>query len=87
MFVEKLRALPIFVLVFMAFIVIASVAGVATLLLSAHPHLTVAQVTETLMMSAKHIGNAFNNKCGAGRVDIVAAIEYAAKKFPVGPTL
>ena len=31
MLVEKLRALPIFVMVFMAFIVIVSVAGVATL--------------------------------------------------------
>ncbi len=58
-----------------------NVAGVVALLLSAKPNLTVAQVTETLQMSAVQVENSFNNKCGAGRVDAVAAVEYAKAKF------
>lgn len=63
-----------------------NVAGVVTLLLSARPDLTVEQVTQVMMMSAKQIEGeaAFNNKCGAGRVDAVAALDYANEKFPVG---
>ncbi len=58
-----------------------NVAGVVTLLLSARPDLTVAQVTEALQMSAVPVDTDFNNKCGAGRVDAVAAVEYAKAKF------
>ncbi|MCB0417562.1 MAG: S8 family serine peptidase [Bdellovibrionaceae bacterium] len=60
-----------------------NVAGVATLLLSARPDLTVEQVTETLMMSAVEVNaeSKFDNKCGAGRVDAVAAVDYANAHF------
>jgi subtilisin family serine protease len=57
------------------------VAGVATLLLSARPDLNVKQVTEALQMSAVEVESPFNNKCGSGRVDAVAAVEYAKKHF------
>jgi subtilisin family serine protease len=57
------------------------VAGVVALLLSANPKLTVAQVTEALQMSAILIDGSYNNKCGAGRVDAVAALDYVLKHF------
>lgn len=58
-----------------------NVAGVAALLLQAAPKLTVAQVMETLQMSAVKVETEFNNQCGAGRVDAVAAVEYAKAHF------
>jgi subtilisin family serine protease len=57
------------------------VAGVVALLLSAKPNLTVAQVTESLQMSAVAIGSPFNNQCGTGRIDAMAALDYAQSKF------
>ena len=58
-----------------------NIAGVTALLLQAKPTLTVAQVLESLQMSAVKVETEFNNKCGAGRVDAVAAVEYARAHF------
>jgi len=58
-----------------------NVAGVVALLLSAKPNLSVAQVTEALQMSTVQVETSFNNKCGAGRVDAVAAVDYAKARF------
>lgn len=59
-----------------------NVAGVTALLLQAKPKLTVAQVTETLQMSSVKVGKGeFDNNCGAGRVDAMAAVEYATTHF------
>lgn len=57
------------------------IGGVVALLLQAKPTLTVAQVLETLQMSAVKVESEFNNKCGAGRVDALAAVEYAKAHF------
>jgi subtilisin family serine protease len=57
------------------------VAGAVALLLSQNPKLTVAQVTESLQMSAVPIDGEFTNRCGAGRLDILAAVEYARRSF------
>jgi serine protease AprX len=57
------------------------IAGVAALVLQAKPNLSPAQMTEVLQMSAVKVENEFNNKCGAGRVDVQAAIDYARSKF------
>jgi subtilisin family serine protease len=57
------------------------VAGAAALLISANPNLTVAQITESLLMSAEQIGGEFTNECGAGRLDIQKAVEYARERF------
>jgi len=57
------------------------VAGAVALLLSQNPKLTVAQVTESLQMSAVPIDGEFTNRCGAGRLDVLAAVEYARRSF------
>ncbi|MFM8269659.1 MAG: S8 family serine peptidase [Pseudomonadota bacterium] len=57
------------------------VAGAVALLLSANPKLTVAQVTESLQMSAVPVGGEFTNRCGAGRLNVLAAIEYVRRGF------
>jgi subtilisin family serine protease len=57
------------------------VAGVAALVLSAKPDLSPAQLLEALEMSAVKVGGEFTNRCGAGRVDAGAAVEYARKRF------
>ncbi len=58
-------------------------AGVAALLLSAFPDLSVSEVTESLMMGARTLDptNPLDNRCGAGRVDAVGAIEHAKAHF------
>jgi serine protease len=55
------------------------IAGVAAVVLSAVPKLTVAQMTEVLQMSALPVGDGLNNGCGTGRVDAVAAVNYARR--------
>ena len=57
------------------------VAGAVALLLSAEPKLTVAQITESLFMTAHPIGGEFTNQCGAGRLDVDAALDYVRKQF------
>lgn len=52
------------------------VAGVVALLLSARPTLSVAEITEALQMTAVPSGTPFNNRCGAGRVNARAALNY-----------
>lgn len=59
-----------------------NVAGVVALMVTAKPGLTPAQATEALVMSAAPAGGeGFNNKCGGGRVDAAAAIEYIKANF------
>jgi len=57
------------------------IGGVAAVLLSAYPKTTVEQMTEALQMSALAVKSEFNNDCGAGRVDMVAAFKYLKEKF------
>ena len=57
------------------------IGGVMALLLSANPKLTPAQAIEALQNSAVVVDETFNNKCGAGRVDALAALEYVQKNF------
>ncbi len=57
------------------------IGGVAAVLLSAYPKTTVVQMIQALQMSAKPVGSSFNNDCGAGRVDMVAALNYLKEKF------
>lgn len=57
------------------------VAGAVALLLSQNPKLTVAQVTESLQMSAVPIDGEFTNRCGAGRLNVLGAIEYVRRSF------
>ncbi len=57
------------------------IGGVAAVLLSAYPKTTVEQMTEALQMSARAVNSEFNNDCGAGRVDMLAALKYLKEKF------
>lgn len=57
------------------------VAGAIALLLSQNPHLTVAQVTEAIQMSAVNVGEEFTNQCGSGRLDVQAAVNYVKEHF------
>lgn len=58
------------------------IAGVVALLVSVKADLTPAQAIEALQNTALQVeGQAFSNKCGAGRVDAVAAVEYVQKHF------
>ncbi len=57
------------------------VAGVVALLVSVKPDLTMAQATEALEMSAVRTGGAYDNDCGAGRVDASAAVKYVLDHF------
>lgn len=57
------------------------VAGVVALLLSEKPSLTVAQVTESIQMSAVKVEGEFTNQCGAGRLDASAAFKYVKTHF------
>lgn len=57
------------------------VAGAVALLMSAEPKLTVAQITESLLMTATKMDGEFTNHCGAGRLDVQAALEYARTHF------
>jgi serine protease len=52
------------------------VSGVAALLLSLSPDLTVARLTEALEAAAVAVGAKYNNLCGGGRVDALAALDY-----------
>jgi len=57
------------------------VSGVVAMLLSVKPSLSVAQITEAIQMSAAPVPNGFTPRCGAGRVDAVAAVDYVKKHF------
>ena len=57
------------------------VAGAVAVLLSAEPELSVAQITESLQMTAVPVAGEFTNRCGAGRVDVLAALEYVRRHF------
>jgi len=57
------------------------IAGAVAVLLSDNPGLTVAQITESLQMTATPIGGDFTNKCGAGRINVEASIEYSRRHF------
>lgn len=57
------------------------VAGAVALLLSQNPKLSVAQITESLQMSAVPVDGEFTNQCGAGRLDVFAALEYVRNHF------
>ncbi len=58
-----------------------SIAGVVALMVTAKPDLTPAQATEALVMSAIPVGDGYNNKCGGGRVDAVAAVNFVLTNF------
>ncbi len=58
------------------------IGGVMALLLSAKPTLTPVQAIRALQETAVPVENGFNNKCGAGRVDALAALEYVLHKLP-----
>lgn len=62
------------------------VAGAVALLLSENPKLTVAQITESLQMSAVPVDGEFTNRCGAGRLNVQAALDYVRNRFKQGPT-
>ncbi len=51
------------------------VAGCVAVLLSAHPHWTVMQIRETLMMTANHSSSP-DNSYGWGLIDLFAALNY-----------
>ena len=57
------------------------IGGVMALLLSAKPDLTPVQAIQALQYTASSVESTFNNKCGAGRVDAAAALEYVLKHF------
>lgn len=57
------------------------VAGAVALLLSDNSQLSVAQITESLQMTATPVEGEFTNRCGAGRINIEAALEYSRKNF------
>lgn len=57
------------------------VAGVVALLVAEYPNLSIEHATEALEMSAKVGAKPFDNACGAGRVDAVAALEYIRTHF------
>ena len=65
MLVEKLRALPIFVMVFMAFIVIVSVAGVATLSVATTTTATSLTAESFIADSATTVENSGISKASA----------------------
>ncbi len=56
------------------------VGGIVALMAQANPELSPAQATEALQMSAVNLGG-FNNQCGAGRVDALAAVKYVKAHF------
>ncbi|MBI1862014.1 MAG: S8 family serine peptidase [Deltaproteobacteria bacterium] len=56
------------------------IGGVMALLLSAQPSLTPAEAAEALQNTAAPVEGGFSNRCGAGRVDALAALEYVLKK-------
>jgi len=57
------------------------IAGVVALLMSDNLNLTVAQITESLQMTATPVEGEFTNRCGAGRVNVGAALEYSRRHF------
>ncbi len=58
-----------------------SIAGVVALMVTAYPELTPAEATEALVMTALPVGDGYNNQCGGGRVDAVAAVEYVLTRI------
>lgn len=57
------------------------IGGVMALLVSAHPDLNPIQAIQALQATAVPVDEGFNNKCGAGRVDALAALDYVLAKF------
>jgi subtilisin family serine protease len=60
------------------------VAGTVALLLALNSGLSVEQITEALEVSAVAVGDKYNNDCGGGRIDALAAAKYV-NAMPVGP--
>jgi len=57
------------------------VAGAVALLLSARARLTPSQIAEALVSSSLPMPARTGHRCGAGRMDIIAALDYVTKFF------